>query len=154
MFAPGEIVYGYVKHIGKPKYAVSIYRDEEVNILIHFTTSQPRAGVPLEQVHHGANYKDGDCKSYVFEARREIGTNPNTCERFCFPLRTTMVFDYGLIKDTEQKLRLMFENPQVICKLDDNEYINLVYAMFKSKSTPKQYKPYLDKILEDYFKDK
>lgn len=57
MFAPGEIVYGYVKHIGKPKYAVSIYRDEDVNILIHFTTSQPRAGVPLELVHHGANHK-------------------------------------------------------------------------------------------------
>lgn len=65
-----------------------------------------------------------------------------------------MVFDYGFIKDTEQKLRQMFENPQVVCKLDDNEYIDLVYAMFKSKSTPIHYKPYLDKILEDYFKDK
>lgn len=151
MFAPGEIVYGYVKHIGKPKYAVSIYRDEEVNILIHFTTSQPRAGVPLELVRHGANYKDGDCKSYVFEARREIGTNPTNGERFGFPLRTTMVFDYGLFKDTEQKLRQMFESPQVVCKLDDKEYIDLVYAMYSSKSTPAEYKPYLDKILTDYF---
>ena len=43
MFAPGEIVYGHVKHIGKHKYAVCMYRNEEVNILIHFTTSQPRA---------------------------------------------------------------------------------------------------------------
>lgn len=154
MFAPGEIVYGYVKHIGKPKYAVSIYRDEEVNILIHFTTSQPRAGVPLDQVHHGAIYKDGDCKSYVFEARHEIGINPATGDRFNFSLRTTMVFDYGFFKDTEQKLRQMFEDPQVVCKLDDTEYIDLVYAMFKSKSTPKQYKPYLDKVLTDYFSDK
>lgn len=31
MFVPGEIVYGHVKHIGKPKYAVSMYRDEEVS---------------------------------------------------------------------------------------------------------------------------
>lgn len=154
MFAPGEIVYGYVKHIGKPKYAVSIYRDEEVNILIHFTTSQPRAGVPFEQIRHGANYIDGDCKSYVFEARHEIGINPATGNRFHFPMRTTMVFDYGFFKDTEQKLRLMFEDPQVVCKLDDKEYIDLVYAMLKSKSTPKQYKPYLDKVLTDYFSDK
>lgn len=154
MFAPGEIVYGFVKHIGKPKYAVSIYRDEEVNILIHFTTSQPRSGLPLSQVRHGANYKDGDCKSYVFEAKREIGINPATGVRFYFPLRTTMAFDYGLIKDTEQKLRQMFEDPQVVCKLDDKEYIDLVYAMYSSKSTPDEYKPFLDKILTDYFTEK
>lgn len=53
MFAPGEIVYGYVTRMGKFKYAVSIYRDENVNILIHFTTSQPRAGVPIEQSFGG-----------------------------------------------------------------------------------------------------
>lgn len=82
MFAPGEIVYGYVTRMGKSKYAVSIYRDENVNILIHFTTSQPRAGVPIEQVHHGAIYKDGECRSYVFEAKREIGINPSTGARF------------------------------------------------------------------------
>lgn len=90
MFAPGEIVYGHVKHIGKPKYAVSI---------------------------------------------------PATGERFCFPLRTTMAFDYGLLKDSEERLRQMFENPQVVCKLDDKEYIDLVYAMYSSKSTPDEYKP-------------
>lgn len=154
MFAPGEIVYGYVKHIGKPKYAVSMYRDEDVNILIHFTTSQSRAGVPLEQVHHGAMYKDGDCKSYVFEARREIGTTPASSERFSFPLRTTMVFDYGLLKDSEEKLRQMFENPQVVCKLDEAEYIDLVYAMYSSKSTPDEYKPYLNKVLTEHFSEK
>lgn len=151
MFAPGEIVYGHVKHIGKSKYAVSIYRDEDVNVLIHFTTSQPRAGVPLGQIRHGAIYKDGDCKSYVFEARCEIGTNPITGERFRFPLRTTMAFDYGLIKDSEERLRQMFENPQVVCKLDDKEYIDLVYAMYSSKSTPDEYKPYLNKVLTEYF---
>ena len=48
----------------------------------------------------------------------------------------------------------MYEDPQVVCKLDDKEYIDLVYAMLKSKSTPKQYKPYLDKVLTDYFSDK
>lgn len=151
MFEPGEIVYGHVKHIGKPKYAVSMYRDEEVNILIHFTTSQHRAGVPLEQEHHGAIYKDGDCKSYMFEAKRDVGTDPTTGERFHFPLRTTMAFDYGLLKDSKEKLLQMFENPRVVCKLDDKEYIDLVYAMYSSKSTPDEYKPYLDKVLTEYF---
>lgn len=151
MFAPGEIVYGYVTRMGKFKYAVSIYRDENVNILIHFTTSQPRAGVPIEQVHHGAIYKDGECRSYVFEAKREIGVNPSTGVRFYFPLQTTMAFDYGLFKDSEQKLRQMFVNPKVVCKLDDNEYIDLVYAMYKSDNTPDEYKPFLNKVLEDFF---
>lgn len=151
MFTPGEIVYGYVTRMGKPKYAVSIYRDEDVNILIHFTTSQHRAGVSIDQVHHGAIYKDGECRSYVFEANREIGTNPTTGIPFSFPLRTTMTFDYGLFKDSEQKLRQMFENPQVVCKLDDNEYIDLIYAMYKSDNTPDEYKPFLNKVLEEYF---
>lgn len=151
MFTPGDIVYGYVRHICKNKYAISIYRDDEVNILIHFTTSKPRAGVPLDKVHHGAIYKDGDCISYVFEANREIGFNPETGDRFKFPLRTTMVFDYGFFKDCEQKLRQMFDSLQVVCRLDDGEYIDLIYAMYTSKSTPKEYKPYLDKILTDYY---
>lgn len=38
-------------------------------------------------------------------------------------------FDYGLLKDSEERLRQMFENPQVVCKLDDKEYIDLVYAI-------------------------
>lgn len=71
-----------------------------------------------------------------------------------FPLRTTMAFDYGLLKDSEEKLRKMFENPQVVCKLDDKEYIDLVYAMYSSKSTPDEYKPYLDKVLTEYFSGK
>ena len=48
----------------------------------------------------------------------------------------------------------MFENPQVVCKLDDKEYIDLVYAMYSSKSTPDEYKPYLDKVLTEYFSGK
>ena len=108
----------------------------------------------MDQVHHGAIYKDGDCRAYVFEAGHEIGFNPATHERFQFPLRTTMAFDYGLFKDSEEKLRKMFENPQVVCKLDDKEYIDLVYAMYSSKSTPEEYKPYLDKVLTEYFEEK
>lgn len=62
-----------------------------------------------------------------------------------------MAFDYGLFKDSEQKLRQMFVNPKVVCKLDDNEYIDLVYAMYKSDNTPDEYKPFLNKVLEDFF---
>ena len=89
--------------------------------------------------------------SLLFEAKREIGVNPSTGVRFYFPLQTTMAFDYGLFKDSEQKLRQMFVNPKVVCKLDDNEYIDLVYAMYKSDNTPDEYKPFLNKVLEDFF---
>lgn len=153
MFEPGNIVLGFAKKISDPKnkYVVSIYRDEECEILLHFTTSQPRAGVPIEDVHHGIIRKDDEYVSYVFEAKREIGTNPETGTRFSFPKQTTMSFDYGLLKGTEQKLLTMFDNPRVVCKLDEKEYINLVYAMYRSSRTPIQYKPHLEKVLDNYY---
>lgn len=156
MLNPGDIVYGFAKNLHRPKnkYAICIFRDDNVEILMHFTTSQARSGVPLEQVHHGAIYKDGDCLSYVFEPDHEIGTNKTTGDRFHFPIRTVMVFDYGYLKGDEQYLLSQFDNLQVKCTLDEKEYIDLVYAMYSSKSTPDSYKPYLDKILTDYFSDK
>ena len=153
MFSPGEIVYGFVKHIGKSKYAICIYRDEDLNILLHFTTSQARAGVDSDEVRHGAIYKEGECLSYVFEAGHDIGENPSTGVSFHFPLRTTMAFDYGYLKAGTQQLFSLFEDPKVVCKLDDKEYIDLIYAMYRSKRTPLEYKPYLDAILSDYYQN-
>lgn len=48
MFEPGTVTYGFAKNISNPKnkYAISIFRDEHVQVLIHFTTSQPRTGIP------------------------------------------------------------------------------------------------------------
>lgn len=156
MLNPGEIIYGFAKNLHSPKnkYAISIYRDEDVNIVLQFTTSQARAGVPLELMHHGANYKDGECMSYVFEQGVEIGIDPRDGSRFAFPKRTTMVFDYGFLKGQERFLLEQFDNPVTVCKLDEKEYIDLIYAMYRSNRTKPEFKPYLDKILVEYYKDK
>lgn len=156
MLNPGDIIYGFAKHLRTPKnkFAISIYRDEEVNILIQFTTSQPRAGVAMEDVHHGAIYKDGDCLSYVFEKGVEIGINPQNGRPFAFPVRTIMAFDYGFLKGQEKFLLDQFDNPITVCKMDEKEYIELIYAMRSSSRIKADHKPYLDKILKDYYKDK
>lgn len=156
MLNPGDIIHGFAKnlHTPKNKYAICIYRDEEVNIVMQFTTSQPRAGVPDEEVHHGAIYKDGNCLSYVFEAGVEIGINPQDNSRFSFPKRTVMTFDYGFLKAPEKVLLGQFDNLKKVCKLDETEYINLIYAMYRSNRTKPEHKPYLDKIITDYYKDK
>lgn len=155
MLKPGDIIYGFAKNLSTPKrkYAVCLYRDDNLKVLLHFTTSQPRAGVSEDKISHGAIYNnDGDCLSYVFEARREIGVDPKSEARFSFPKRTVMVFHYGLLKGEESYIREQFDDLEVVCKLDPEEYINLVYAMYKSKSTPKEHIPFLQKILDDYYK--
>lgn len=153
MLNPGEIIYGFAKNLYNPKYkyAISIYRDENVNILLQFTTSQARTGVPTELIHHGANYIKGECMSYVFEKNIEIGVDPRNNSRFSFPKRTTMVFDYGFLHGKEKFLLEQFDNPVTVCKLDEQEYINLIYAMYRSNRTNPAYKPYLDKILQEYY---
>ena len=154
MFAPGEITYGFAKSTNPPKfkYLVTIYRDERLNIIASFTTSQSRAGVPLEKIHHGAIItEDNKCLSYVFEANQEIGIDPRTGKPFSFPLRTTVTFDYGIIEGELQQIKNQFENPEVVCKLNDSEYIDLIYAMYKSPHTKARHKDILNKILEDYY---
>lgn len=135
MFAPGEIVYGWAKILYKPKnkYTVSIYRDENLNILAQFTTSQNRVG-------------------YVFEAGQIIGTNPETNQPFAFPKRTTIAFDYGFLFGDEQRLINSFDNPVVVAKLSDDIYINLVYALYSNPDFPDKYRGCLEKVLEDWYK--
>mgnify|MGYP003306688309 FL=1 len=89
MFEPGTVTYGFAKYISNPKnkYAISIFRDENVQILIHFTTTQKRAGVPEDQIHHGINRdSEGNVMSYVFEPTVEVGDTPDG-GRFRFPWR-------------------------------------------------------------------
>jgi hypothetical protein len=84
----------------------------------------------------------------VFEPTVEIGDTPDG-GRFCFPKRTIMQFDYGFLKDEDWKLQQLFDNLEVKCKLDKKEYENLIYAMYCSKRTPEEYKPYLEKVLTE-----
>ncbi len=149
MFEPGTVTYGFAKYISDPKYkyAISIFRDENVQVLIHFTTTKQRAGVPYEQICHGINRDSGgNVVSYVFEPTVEIGDTP-TGGRFRFPRRTIMQFDYGFLRGDDLSLQQQFDNLEIKCKLDKQEFENLVYAMYCSKRTPEEYKPYLEKVL-------
>lgn len=153
MFEAGTVTYGFAKTISNPKnkYAISIFRDENLCVLIHFTTTQHRAGVSEGKIHHGINRDDaGNIVSYVFEPTIEIGNAPDG-GRFCFPERTIMQFDYGFIQATETNLLQQFDNLEIKCRLDKHEYLDLVYAMYRSKRTPIKYKPYLEAVLESAY---
>ena len=91
--------------------------------------------------------------SYVFEPNVEIGDIP-TGGRFCFPERTVMQFDYGFLRGDDWSLQQQFDDLKVKCHLDREEYLNLVYAMYCSKRTPTEYKPYLKKVLEEAYGSK
>ena len=153
MFQPREIIYGYGKSLYSPhhKYIVTIYRDDELNIVACFTTSQSRAGVPEDEIHHGAIYKEKRCVSFVFEKDVKIGVNPATGADFAFPKRSVITFDYGVREGLQESFLKEFENPEVVCMLDEKEYIELVYAMYCSPHTKNTHKKVLNKILEEYY---
>ena len=145
-FNPGEIIYGYVSSIKPPKYKylIVLHRDEELSIVACFTTSQPRAGISTDESTHGPIRKNGDCLSYVFQAGRAIGCNPATRERFSFPLKTTVTFDYGVIEGPIERFRSMFNDARTVCILDKEEFMNLLYAMYQSSHSSLRHKQILE----------
>ena len=153
MFTPGNVVYAFCNNTNPPKnkYMISLYRGLDFDLVFSFTTSQPRAGVPEEQVHHGIIKNDaGDSISYVFEAGHEIGTTPDG-KRFSFPKRTVITFDYGLHMTKLDQLLKTIENPVLKCKLDEKEYEDLIYALMRSPRTQEKFKPVFDQILIKLF---
>ena len=122
-----------------------------MNIVACFTTSQSRAGVPEDEIHHGAIYKEKRCVSFVFEKDVKIGVNPATGADFAFPKRSVITFDYGVREGLQESFLKEFENPEVVCMLDEKEYIELVYAMYCSPHTKNTHKKVLNKILEEYY---
>lgn len=149
MLAPKNVIYGFCKTTcpPKPKYMISLYRSEELNVVACFTTSQKRAGVSSEKIKHGriANEKK-EVLSYVFLPEVSVGKTPSG-EAFHFPVQTVVRFDYCFKEEQQSKLLSSFDNPEVVCILDDVEYENLIYAMYKSDDTPLIYKTYFEKIL-------
>lgn len=151
MLSPRNVVYGFSKITNPPKkkYLISLYRSKELSVVACFTTSQDRAGVPLEQVTHGAiKNKEKEIISYVFLTSVCVGVAPDGSD-YHFPDQTVVRFDY-CFKDGEQTdLLSSFASPKVVCKLNDAEYENLIYAMYKSDDTPEKYKPHFEKVLFD-----
>ena len=92
MFEPGTVTYGFAKNISNPKYkyAISIFRDANVQVVIHFTTSQRRAGVPDAQIQHGINRDtEGNVVSYVLSLTGKLEIPPTAavsnflCAQLC-----------------------------------------------------------------------
>ncbi|MDE5750660.1 MAG: hypothetical protein K2H87_07840 [Duncaniella sp.] len=155
MFGHGEVVYGFVSGLGffkpKNKYLITLYRDEDLEIVACFTTSQPYFGIPVEQVTHGPVMRNGHYHSYVFEKGVVVGTNPDTGADFAFPDRTTVTFDYGIRQGSIGKFEEGMTNIKTKCKLFREEFGNLLYAMYKSPNTEKKYLPYLEKSLNELY---
>ncbi|MCH5307626.1 MAG: hypothetical protein J1E37_06045 [Prevotella sp.] len=154
MLKAKNIIYGHCTYTtpNKPKYLISLYRSEDLNIIAVFPTSKSRAGTsnPI----HGCNKRDNIIVSYVFEAGRPIGTKYQSEEDFSFPLQTVIPFDYCFREDTQDNILKTFNSPKVVGVLSDREYVDIVYSFLHSPYTPEKYKEIFDKILRDYFGDK
>lgn len=150
MLRAKNIVYGFCTYTtpNKPKYLISLYRSEELNIIAVFPTSQRRSGV--SNAKHGCNRRNDVPYSYVFEAGVPIGKKYQSEEDFSFPLQTTIPFDYCFRADTQDRILKSFDNPSIVGVLSDNEYVDLIYALLHSPYTPKQFKEIFDGILQEY----
>ena len=151
MLSPRNIIYGKCLTTNPPKnkYLISLYRSNDLNVVACFTTSQSRAGVPLSQVQHGKiKDKKNNVISYCFKADINIGNCPDGTS-FAFSLDTTIVFDYCFQEQFQDKLLSNFEHPNVVCTLNDDEYLDLIYAMYQSKTTNKGYKTIFENILNN-----
>lgn len=157
MFQPGEIAYGFVSGLGfrnpKNKYLITLYRGDDLEVVACFTTSKHYYGVPDEQVQHGTICRDGEYYSYVFEKGVVIGTNPEDGTDFSFPQRTTVTFNYGIRQGFIGDFADGMQNIKTVCKLNKEEFGNLLYAMYKSPEMDQAYKPYLDKSLQALYNE-
>lgn len=152
MLSPRNVIYGFCTTTKppKPKYLISLYQSNELNIIACFTTSQARSGILLEKIKHGKiqNNQD-DIVSYVFLSTVEIGLTPNNTT-FTFPKNTTVRFDYCFQAGYQDDVLGQFDSPTIVCTLHKEEYVDLIYAMYQSGDTPKEYKPIFEKILEKF----
>lgn len=134
MFTPGNVIYAFFNstHPPKPKYLISLYKSDELCVIACFTTSLPRAGVPLENIKHGKNVNsEGEVVSYVFLKDKVIGVKPDGTP-FSFPEQTTVRFDYTLQTNTQDAFLKLMSNPIVVGKLSEKEYLDLIYSMYQS----------------------
>lgn len=150
MLKAKNIIYGFCTYTTpkKPKYLISLYRSEELNVIAVFPTSKRRSGVASTQ--HGCNRRDNMPVSYVFTANTPIGKKYMSDEDFCFPLQTTIPFDYCFREGDQDLILQSFVEPTVVGVLSDKEYIDLLYALLYSPHTPQRYKEVFDQILHEY----
>lgn len=151
MFQEREIILAYVTDIHPPKekFLITLYSDEELNVVACFTTSQHRAPIAPEEVKHGVIRKDNKPVAYVFEQGYEIGATEGGVP-FSFRKRTFVPFDYCFQQGTLVSFMSRVQNPEVVCILNKEEFIDLLYAMYRSPQTGKVYLPFIEKALRKH----
>lgn len=154
MFTPGSILHGIftLKAITKEKFAIVLYNDGVNCILTTFTTSEDRSGVP--NPIHGKNPEKGEPQSYVFKKGIVIGefcSNGSTTP-FFFKKDTVIVPDYGNQYTTQEAFLAEVKELTKCCDLYPQEYINLIYTLYKSRKTKRGYKIIFENILNELCK--
>lgn len=152
MFREREIILAFVKDINPPKekFFITLHRGEDLNVVACLTTSQHRV-IPPEEVRHGVVRKDNEPVAYVFEKDRQIGIDPENHEPFSFNKRTMVVFDYCMQEGSLDNFIKRTEQRRVVCELNDNDFEELLYAMFQSSKLDKKYIPIIEKALRQHF---
>lgn len=151
MFQEREIILAFVKDINppKPKFFITLYRDEELNVVACFTTSQHRAPIAPEEVKHGVLRKDNKPVAYVFEQGYEIGVTEGGTP-FSFRKRTFVPFDYCFQQGSLDSFMSRVQTPEVVGILNNEEFVELLYAMYRSPHTKKVYMPFIEKALRKH----
>lgn len=154
MFEPGEVVYAYVTTIDPPKYKyfVTIYRDDELQIVTCFTTTKAyHVGGSFDNLSHGYVIDNKQVIAYFFDKNVEVGLTEAGLP-YRFPRHCVITFDYGVQIGSKEQFLNQIDNGTVVCRLHPKEYENIVYAMYRSPKTNPKYKPYLNKVLENICK--
>ncbi len=156
MFQEREIILAFIKDIHPPKkkFLITLYRDQELNVVACFTTSQHRIPSNPEDVRHGVVRKNGAPVAYVFEKDKVIGISPKTDKPFSFPKRTIVTFDYCFQVGTLEKFEQRTDptDRETVCVMNNKEFVDLLYAMYRSPHTNGRFLPMIEKSLEKHSK--
>lgn len=149
MFTPGNILYGLFqfKDKSKDKYVIVLHKDENHCILTTFTTSQPRTGVQCPKHGKNKDAKSGKVMSHLFKQGVSIGMQPCGKLEFSFPMDTTIVPDYGFEEWKEATLVENATNLKLVCRMYQEEYLDLIYTLYQAHKTRKQHRELFERIL-------
>lgn len=152
MFQEREIILAFVKDIHPPKekFFITLYRDDNLNVVACFTTSQHRVPITPEDARHGVIRKENKPVAYMFEEGYVVGYLPESETPFSFAKRTFVPFDYCFQSGTLDSFRQRTDNPKVVGVLSKTEFLSLLYAMYRSPHTNKKYIPLLEKVLKKH----
>lgn len=92
---------------------------------------------------------------YIMTGKKDVGTYKDgngVTQSFRFPEDSTVVPDYGYTKTSTHSLSLNVPDLTFICSLFEKEYLDLIYMLYQSKKTPREYKKIFEKILQDKLK--